>query len=333
MSLYIRGRLLASFIVALIAYFTLSPAYADTPPPPGANNWSCRPNSLHPRPVVLVHGTFENMFDNWGFLSPILAAQGYCVFALNYGENQYSAGFVYGLGRIEDSASQLAMFVEKVRASTRATKVDIIGHSQGGMMPRYYMKYLGGASKVNRLIGLAPSNHGTDLAGLLSLAEQFPLFKSYADQIRAGGESVAATYCPACVQQFRGSDFMNGLNSGGDTTPGVKYTVIATIFDEVVTPYTSQFLVGPDVTNIIVQDECPADIAEHITLPYDPIAINLVVNALDSRTSFFSPSLYCGGFAGGGPGTSSGNTGGNWGSYNGGKWSGSWSGYGTGSWY
>ena len=36
------------------------------------------------------------------------------------------------------------------------------GHSQGGMMPRYYLKFLGGASKVDDLVGLAPSNHGTD---------------------------------------------------------------------------------------------------------------------------------------------------------------------------
>ena len=45
--------------------------------------------------------------------------------------------------------------------ATGAAKVDIIGHSQGGMMPRYYVKNLGGAAKVDDLIGLSPSNHGT----------------------------------------------------------------------------------------------------------------------------------------------------------------------------
>jgi len=38
------------------------------------------------------------------------------------------------------------------------------------MMPRYYLKNLGGAGKVGALIGLAPSNHGTTLNGLLTLA-------------------------------------------------------------------------------------------------------------------------------------------------------------------
>ncbi len=59
-------------------------------------------------------------------------------------------------------------------AATGAKKVDLVGHSQGGMMPRYYIKNLGGASKVDTLVGLAPSNHGTTLEGLFTLAGYFP---------------------------------------------------------------------------------------------------------------------------------------------------------------
>ena len=60
---------------------------SSTAAPPGANNWSCRPSAAHPRPIVLVHGTFADMSDSWQALSPLLVNNGYCVFALNYGSN------------------------------------------------------------------------------------------------------------------------------------------------------------------------------------------------------------------------------------------------------
>src|SRR6478735_3097563 len=115
-------------------------ADAATPPPPGAN-LPCRPTASHPEPVILVHGTAESMFDNWQAMSPALKAAGYCVYAFNYGSyNGSGAVGVYGLGDIEGSARELATEVRTVLAQTGATKVDLVGHSQGGMMPRYYLK-------------------------------------------------------------------------------------------------------------------------------------------------------------------------------------------------
>jgi triacylglycerol esterase/lipase EstA (alpha/beta hydrolase family) len=240
--------------------------------PPGANNWSCKPTRAHPRPVVLVHGTFEDMADNWQALSPLLYDNGYCVFALNYGSYNSSGSYgVYGTGPIATSAHQLAAFVKRVLRATGAKRVDIVGHSQGGMMPRYYLKFLGGASKVHALIGLAPSNHGTTLDGLFTLAGYFP------------GSSATLTDCPACAEQEAGSQFMTKLNSGGDTVAGVKYTVIESENDEVVTPYSSAFLTGPRVTNITLQDQCPLDQGEHLSMAYDHIADADVLTALDPQ--------------------------------------------------
>ncbi len=242
-----------------------------TASPPGANNFSCRPTAAHPRPVILVHGTSEDMADNWQALSPLLVNNGYCVFAFNYGSYAGSGQIgVYGIGDIPTSASQLASFVGQVLTSTGATQVDLVGHSQGGMMPRYYLKFLGGAAKVHTLVGLAPSNHGTTLDGLATLASYFP-----------GASQFVPAVCPACAQQEQGSAFLTNLNSSGDTVPGVSYTVIESRYDEVVTPYTSAFLSGPSVTNITLQDQCPLDFGEHLSMAYDHIADADVLSALD----------------------------------------------------
>jgi len=248
--------------------------YAHTSPsasPPGANDWSCKPTAAHPRPVVLVHGTFADMSNSWQAISPLLKNNGYCVFALNYGSYSGSGAIgVYGVGEIRNSAKELSAFVDNVLTSTGASEVDMVGHSQGGMMPRYYLKFLGGAEKVHTLVGLSPSNHGTTLDGLFTLASFFP-----------GASEFTGTLCPACEEQEAGSAFITELNSGGETVPGVSYTVIQTRFDQVVTPYTSAFLSGSSVNNVLLQNQCILDLGDHLSMPYDHIADADVLTALD----------------------------------------------------
>lgn len=245
-------------------------AQAASAPSSGWNNWSCKPSAAHPRPVVLVHGTFGNSVDNWLGFAPYLVHRGYCVYSLDYGQLP-GVPFFNGLGPIEASAGQLDVFVDKVLASTGAAETDIVGHSQGGMMPRYYLKFLGGAAKVNALVGLAPDNHGTTLLGLTKLLPYFP-----------GAEDLISATTPGLADQIAGSAFQNKLNAGGDTVPGVAYTVIATRFDEVVTPYRSQFLTGPNVRNVLLQDLCAVDLSEHVAIGLtDRIAWHEAANALD----------------------------------------------------
>lgn len=248
--------------------------YAHTHPtasPPGANDWNCKPTAAHPQPVVLVHGTFADMSNSWQAISPLLKNNGYCVFALNYGDyNGSGAVGVYGVDDIPTSAGELNAFVDKVRAATGAAEVDLVGHSQGGMMPRYYLKYLGGASEVRALVGLSPSNHGTTLNGLFILSNFFP-----------GANQFTGALCPACEQQRAGSAFTTNLNAGGETVPGVDYTVIQTRYDTVVTPYTSAFLSGPNVKNILLQNQCILDFGDHLSMPYDHIVGADVLTALD----------------------------------------------------
>ncbi|MER7957043.1 alpha/beta fold hydrolase [Streptomyces sp. NPDC096030] len=261
-------------VLLLTAAATLAPtaasAQASTTSSRGWNDFSCKPSAAHPRPVVLVHGTFGNSIDNWLALAPYLVNRGYCVYSLDYGQLP-NVPFFHGLGPIDKSAEQLDAYVDKVLAATGAAEADLVGHSQGGMMPRYYLKFLGGAEKVNALVGIAPDNHGTTLLGLTKLLPYFP-----------GVEDFVTEKTPGLADQIAGSPFITKLNAGGDTVPGVIYTVIATKYDEVVTPYRSGFLDGPNVTNVVIQDKCALDLSEHVAIgTVDRVTFHEVENALD----------------------------------------------------
>jgi triacylglycerol esterase/lipase EstA (alpha/beta hydrolase family) len=256
-------------------------ALTPTTPPPG-DNFSCKPTAAHPYPVVLVNGTFANMDDNWQAASPILYNHGYCVFAFNYGGTSATSP-IQGIGDIAASAGTLSSFVNEVLADTGASKVDLVGHSQGGMMPRYYINFLGGGSKVSAFVALAPSNYGTTLDGLTTLAG----YLGASGLINSGLNSV----CPACVEQEQGSSFLANLNVT-PTVAGVNYTVIESVDDEVVTPYTNALLpAASNVTNIIVNAQCPVDFSDHLEIAADPVAMADMLNALDPASPVRVPCL------------------------------------------
>ncbi|WP_030751394.1 triacylglycerol lipase [Streptomyces griseus] len=263
-------RALSVLLLTIAAVLAPTAAAQAAAPSRGWNDWTCKPSAAHPRPVVLVHGTFGNAIDNWLALAPYLVNRGYCVYSLDYGQLP-NVPLFHGLGPIEKSAGQLDAFVDRVLAATGAPEADLVGHSQGGMMPRWYLKFLGGAEKVNTLVGIAPDNHGTTLLGLTKLLPYFP-----------GAEDLLTASTPGLADQIAGSAFLTKLNAGGDTVPGVRYHVIATKYDEVVTPYRSQFLTGPDVTNVLIQEKCALDLSEHVAIGLtDRVAFHEVANALD----------------------------------------------------
>lgn len=235
--------------------------------PPGTNDFTCKPSAQHPNPVVLIPGTFSVMEDDFGALAPILANAGYCVFSLNYGGTPGS--LIQAIGPAATSAQQVAAFVAKVKQATGA-KVDLVGHSQGGMLGEYYLKVLGGAPNVHTYVGLSPTTHGTTLDGLTTLASFFP-----------GANQFVGALCQACVDQEQGSAFLAPLDAGPIAQSGVHYTVIETLNETVVTPVGSSFINESGVTNEFVQSQCFNDTVDHADLAYDRVTIQDVFNALD----------------------------------------------------
>ena len=235
---------------------------------PGTNDWTCKPSAAHPRPVVLVHGTFGNQSTNWQTYGPLLKNNGYCVFALTYGAlpAPYPVNALGGFGSMRTSAEQLRAFVDRVRTTTGAGQVDLLGHSQGTLMPAYYLKFLGGASKVRNYISLAPLWHGTE-------------FLPAEIATTLGIDPSTIPVCVACGEFNPGSAFMKEIRAGGVAVPGVTYVNIVTKYDELVRPYTSG--IEPGMTNIVVQDRCELDLSEHFEIAADRNASLYVLNALD----------------------------------------------------
>jgi triacylglycerol lipase len=239
--------------------------------PPGGNDWDCQPSARHPRPVVLVHGTAGNKNTNWQTYSPLLHNNGYCVFALTYGVapgTPLPLNQLGGMTRMQGSARHLKGFVARVLRATGARKVDLIGHSQGTLMPQYYVKFLGGAKHVKRYVSLAPLWHGTDIASLAPL-----LAKAF------GVDEEEIPFCQACGQMAPTSRFVRRLRAGGLVVGNVEYTNIMTKYDELVIPYTSGHERG--MRNIVVQDKCATDYAEHFEIAADPVGAQIVLNTLD----------------------------------------------------
>jgi pimeloyl-ACP methyl ester carboxylesterase len=234
----------------------------------GVNVAGCHPSAAHPDPVVLVTGTFANLIDDWGGLGPTLANRGYCVYSQAYGADPH--GVIQTIGPVATSAGQLADLVDSVLARTGAQRVDLVGHSQGGLIAEYYTKVLGGAAKVRTLVGLSPTTHGTTLDGLATLASFFP-----------GANAIVRGVCPACADQEAGSAVVNAVGNGPIAQPGVSYTIIETRDEFVVTPAGSAFINEPGVHNVWVQDSCPFDGVDHADLSYDKGVYGLVANALD----------------------------------------------------
>lgn len=229
---------------------TTSPSYApiDRPGPrltvPAATldaSLDCHGNPrTGPRPILLNPATSvtpeENYSWNW---APLFAEAGryYCYVTMPF----------HTFGDIQTSGEYL---VHAIRTMYRTTgrRIAILGHSQGGMSPRWALRFWPDTrTKVAEVVGMAPSNHGTRsipgcIAGL-------------------------TTCVPAVWQQLTGSRFMKALNSRAETFRGIDYTNVYTLLDEVVTPAPSSALTTGSgrIANVPVQSVCPLDPWEHVT--------------------------------------------------------------------
>lgn len=278
-----RARIRTTLAASLIALATVGmmgsgPAQAATGG--GDNDWTCSPSAAHPEPVVVLHGLGAAYNEDTNLLQTDLAGRGYCTFSLTYGAYD---GFSYvgGLKPIAQSAPEIKDFINRVLASTGASQVSLVGHSEGAFQSLYVTKTQGITAKIRRVVAIAPPTHGTSFGNLYTLA--------YLLGQRGTVDTVLKQFgCPACTDLGPDGDAIKVLTNGPIAQSGVTYTIMTSRYDEMVTPTETSFVREPGVNNMYVQDTCPNDPVGHIGEAYDTNVWNLVSNALDPThaTSF-----------------------------------------------
>ena len=210
-------------------------------------------------PVLLVPGTGSNPPHNFGWnWEPALNQLGIPWCAVTLPKN--------ALGDVQEAGEYVVNAIRTMYARA-GRKIAIIGHSQGGMLPRWALRFWPDTrAMVDDDIGFAASNHGT-----------------------TGSQFVCNLPCPeAFWQQSDTAQFIKALNSYQETFPGISYTEVYSHTDEIVTPNSddngssSLHGGGGEIENEAVQEICPTDLNEHNALgTVDNVAYALAIDALD----------------------------------------------------
>ncbi len=266
------GRLAgaAGSVLMLLCMATTARAYApvDQPGPPldvpkaelqAALNCPAPPSAATRDVVLLIPGTTVDPDQAYGMTwEPALTRLGmpYCTVTVpNHtdGDIQIAAEYV--------------VYAVRAIASASHHQVQLLGWSQGAStLPRWAIRWWPDIRpQIAGLIGIAPVNN--------------------IGSVVANGDCTAGMCDPAVWQQAVGAQFMAALNSGQQTFPGIAYTVIYSRVDDVVTPDVTGALSvlppGPNVTNVAIQDLCPTDLSDHLSIPASPTAYAVAVDALE----------------------------------------------------
>jgi len=152
---------------------------------------------MNPRPIILVHGVVHNHSAFW-FMKRRMKALGW--------QNIYSINYSTFHGSLTGMVEQLSKTVEEVRQQTHSDQVDIVAHSLGGIVSRYYMTIGAGRGRVKNLVTLGTSHLGTNLSFFLrglvlggslhwDLRSESYLMKTLSETALPEGSKITSIYC------------------------------------------------------------------------------------------------------------------------------------------
>jgi triacylglycerol lipase len=196
-----------------------------------------------PNPVLVIGG-FDANQTKLERLREWLGSRGYSAHSM------VLPGSPTGTVAISDSARAVADKVATIRRETGARRVDLVGHSMGGLAQRHYVKFLGGLDQVGTYVDYGTPELGETLGWLC-----FGLW-------------------PGCRDLAPGSAFINELNADPAVPPGLPaYHLFSEGNGGEMNPLSG-------ATNASVQSFCPGRPVAHADEPIDGAVRELIDSAL-----------------------------------------------------
>ncbi|APE34940.1 hypothetical protein BOX37_14390 [Nocardia mangyaensis] len=268
-------RTVLSVAVALaVAGGACTAVAAAEPAPPSTTPLTaldpCPAGTLEDAPVLLIPGTNATVEKSLGPVRQALLEDGRCVYGLEYDSMQ----------PISLSVDYFTAAVARIHEINGTTALDVVGKSQGALIARAVSVEFTDPHPLRHVVAISGPQHGVTRA--VAGVDITPL----------GAHTPALNLLDraAVRDMLAGSPYLTELNSGPMTAPSVRYTMIATAYDQIVSPPSVSFIDAPNVTNTLIQDGCPEDRAGHLAESTDPRTIDLVLNALDPVRH---PSVRC----------------------------------------
>ena len=135
----------------------------------------------------------------------------------------YTGGFTH------EYADDLAAFVADVQRATGATRIDLVGHSMGGMIVRSYLAYYGGSQITDRALLLSSPIRGVSL---ISFLELFPVtgpsWQGFHEIAELDGGSIASrVHFSRCGETDKGPFGVKLLAEESDHPPPTQFYVMS----------------------------------------------------------------------------------------------------------
>ncbi|QKX55423.1 uncharacterized protein TRUGW13939_02516 [Talaromyces rugulosus] len=233
-------------------------------------------------PVVLIHALAASREVDLNLLHKNMTSEGWCVFSQTYG-SPINPPLIGGLTEMTESAADVGAFILEVAQKTGG-KVDVVGHSEGGVQTLYVpMVQPDVAAVIDHAIALGPAVHGAHYFGFTDFYQSLPT--PFPTLLKAAIEPL----CDACIDMENndGDIYIAFKNSPKIVPNNINATIIMSK-DDTLVPINTSRIDEPNVSNLVVQDFCPDDHLGHADLAWSESVWGIVKNQLQETNDPFN---------------------------------------------